>query len=43
MPNTIQDHSHHQIQISDAVWTRLRGGLDEGEMEYNLLALSDVE
>lgn len=34
MPNIIQDHSHHQIQVSGAVWTRLRGGLDKGEMEY---------
>ena len=35
MPNTIQDHYHHQIQISDAAWTRLRSDFDEGEWEFN--------
>lgn len=39
----MQDHSHHLIQVSNAFWTRLRGGSDEGEMELNLPALSDVE
>lgn len=43
MPSTIQDHSYHLLQASDAIWTRFRSGWDGGEMEYNLSALSDVE